>query len=126
MKQKLSTAFLFAVVVWANCGAIMGIGPQFMSMETTLVVHAIGGPLGAAVATAIYYRFFGDLAPVTLAALFVGSALVLDALLVSPFFVGNYSMFTSPLGLWIPMALIFGATWLTGMWSAPRTQIEPR
>lgn len=118
--QEMATARTFfiaaalAVVVWANCGAIMGIGPQFLSMETTLIVHAIGGPLGAAVAAWIYYRFFGDLAPLSLATVFVGLALVLDALVVSPFFLGNYGMFASPFGLWFPMALIFAATWLTG------------
>lgn len=112
--RKLFIAILFAAVVWANCGAIMGVGPLFLSMGATLTVHAIGGPLGAAIATWIYYRFFGDLAPLTLATVFVGFALVLDALVVSPFFVGSYGMFGSPLGLWLPMALIFGATWLVG------------
>ena len=117
MTKDILAALGFAVLVWANCGAIMGIGPLFLSMDTTLIVHAIGGPLGAVIATLIYYRSFGDLAPVALAALFVGTALVLDAGLVAPVFVGNYSMFASPFGLWIPMALIFGATWLTGSWA---------
>ena len=123
MIQKFFVAFVFAVLVWANCGAIMGVGPQFMSMETTLIVHAIGGPLGAIIATMIYYRFFGDLAPLTLASIFVGTALALDALVVSPFFVGDYGMFASPFGLWIPMALIFGVTWLAGAWLARRVPV---
>ena len=49
-------ALILAVLVWANCGAIMGIGPLFVSMETTMVVHAIGGPLGAAVAVDVAAR----------------------------------------------------------------------
>lgn len=120
MAKELSIAFAFAVAVWANCGAIMGIGPLFLSMETTLVVHAIGGPLGAAIATLFYYRFFGELAPLNLAALFVATALFLDAALVSPVFVGDYGMFASTVGLWIPMALIFGVTWATGSLLARR------
>ena len=120
MMRKFLIAVPFAVLVWANCGAIMGVGPQLMSMETTLIVHAIGGPLGAAIATLTYNRFFGYLAPVNLAVLFVGTALMLDALLVSPFFVGDYGMFASPFGLWVPMALIFGVTWLTGAWLGRR------
>ena len=114
MAREFSVAPGFDVLVWAICGAIMGIGPLFLSMETTLLVHAAGGPLGAVAATMVYYRFFGDMAPVGLAAVFLGTALVLDALVVSPLFVGDYGMFASPLGLWIPMALIFSATWLTG------------
>jgi uncharacterized membrane protein YdfJ with MMPL/SSD domain len=121
--KVLFIALAFGVVVWANCGAIMGIGPQFLSMGTTLVVHAIGGPLGAAVAAWIYYRVFGDLAPLGLAAVFVGLALVLDGFVVSPFFVGSYGMFGSPFGLWIPMALIFAATWLTGTLMAKRRPV---
>ncbi len=121
MARTLFTGFVFAILVWANCGAIMGIGPRFLSMNTTLIIHAIGGPLGAAIAALIYFRFFGDLAPLNLAALFVGTALILDALVVSPFFVGNYGMFASPLGLWIPMALIFGVTWMTGFLMTERS-----
>ena len=29
---------------WALCGAIMFIGMEIMSIETTLIVHAIGAP----------------------------------------------------------------------------------
>lgn len=114
MTKKLLIALPFALAVWANCGAIMGIGPQFMSLDATMIVHAVGGPLGAAVATLIYYRSFGDLAPLSLATIFAGTALILDALIVAPLFVGNFDMFASPLGLWVPMVLIFGLTWLTG------------
>lgn len=118
MVLKLSIVLAFAVAVWAFCGAIMGIGPQIMSMETTLVVHAIGGPLGAAIAALIYFRFFGDVTPLALATAFVGVALTLDFFVVSPLFVGNYGMFASAIGLWIPMALIFATTWLTGSFVA--------
>ena len=31
---------------WALCGAIMFIGMSVMSIETTLIVHAIGAPVG--------------------------------------------------------------------------------
>lgn len=112
--MKIVILLLFAVAVWAFCGAIMGVGPQFMSMQTTLIVHAIGGPLGAAVAAWIYFRLVAGVPPLVLAATFVATALALDFFLVAPVFVGNYSMFSSPLGLWIPMALIFAASWLAG------------
>ncbi|MBR9653491.1 hypothetical protein [Thalassovita aquimarina] len=112
--SKAAIIVAFAVAVWAFCGAIMGIGPLFMSMDSTLIVHAIGGPLGAAVAAALYHRFFAGVSPIALAAAYVGTALALDFFLVAPVFVGNYDMFASPLGLWIPMALIFLAAWGAG------------
>lgn len=119
---KAIVVVVFSVVVWAFCGAIMGIGPRFISMDATLVVHAIGGPLGAAIASYFYFRFFGTYGPLTLAAAFVATALLLDFFAVSPIFVGNYSMFSSILGLWIPMALIYAATWMTGFYTSRRVQ----
>lgn len=112
----------FAVAVWAFCGAIMGIGPQFMTMNTTLVVHAIGGPLGAAVAAWIYTRMFGFTGPVATAITFVATALILDFFLVSMVFMGNFGMFSSVAGVWLPMTLIFIAAALAA-WYARRPAV---
>ncbi len=92
----------------------MGIGPQVMSMNATLTVHAIGGPLGAAVAAWIYARRFGYTGPVATAATFVAVALFLDFFLVSMVFMGSFEMFASLVGLWLPMALIFAAASVAG------------
>jgi len=124
--MKAAIALGFAVAVWAFCGAIMAIGLQVMSMDATLAVHAIGGPLGAAVAAWIHQRKFGGMESLTLAAIFIGVALFLDAAVVSPLFVGNYGMFASPLGLWIPMTLIFIAAWVSGTIASRRAQPEIR
>jgi hypothetical protein len=35
-----------ALVGWAYCGGIIGVGRQFLSIHTTLIVHAIGAPVG--------------------------------------------------------------------------------
>jgi hypothetical protein len=35
-----------ADVGWAYYGALIGVGRQFLSIHTTLVVHAIGAPVG--------------------------------------------------------------------------------
>ncbi len=112
---KLGVLLGFAVAVWAFCGAIMGIGPLFMPMNTTLVVHAIGGPLGAAVAAWIYTRMFGFTGPVVTAAAFVGTALFLDFFLVSMIIMRSFEMFSSFVGLWLPMALIFVASALAAV-----------
>ena len=102
----------FAVAVWAFCGAIMGLGPMVTSMNVTLAVHAIAGPLGAALAAWIYTRAFGFTTPLQTAAVFVGVALTLDFFLVSMVFMNSFEMFASVVGLWLPMALIFVAAYL--------------
>jgi hypothetical protein len=104
----------FGCAVWGLCGALVGIGRQFMSMEATLIVHAIGAPIGAALASWVYFRRFGFTGPLATAAIFVVTALGLDAVIVAPLFERSYEMFSSLLGVWIPQALIFAATWLTG------------
>lgn len=120
---KLAILFGFAVAVWAFCGAIMGVGPLFMSMNATLTIHAIGGPLGAAVAAWIYARHFGYTGPVPTAATFVAVALFLDFFLVSIVFMGSFEMFASVAGLWLPMALIFAAASAAGYLAGQRDRI---
>ena len=34
-----------ALVGWMFCGALIGVGSQFMSIQATLIVHAIGAPV---------------------------------------------------------------------------------
>jgi len=115
MPSKAAIVFAFAITVWAFCGAIMALGPLFMSIDETLVVHAIGGPLGAALAAAVYFRRFGGVSPLALAGAFVTTALALDYFVVSLLLIGDTGMFSSVPGLWLPMALIFAATLLTGL-----------
>lgn len=104
----------FAVAVWAFCGALVGIGRQFMSMDATLIVHAIGAPIGAAVLSWIYFHYFGYTGPLQTAAVFVATALVLDVFVVALLIEKSFDMFKSAIGVWIPQALIFAATYLTG------------
>jgi len=117
--MKWLVAAGFACAVWAFCGALMGIGRQLMSMDATLVVHAIGAPIGAASFAWIYFNAFGSTSPLVTAAIFVGTALVLDVFIVALLIERSFAMFASPLGVWIPLALIFASTWVTGAVAAP-------
>ena len=40
---------------------------------------------------------------------------LLDALLVAPFFERSYAMFRSVIGTWLPFVAIFGACWAAGV-----------
>jgi len=93
----------------------MAIGLMYMPMDTTLIVHAIGGPAAFAALSAIYFNRFGFTTPLQTAFIFLGIVIGLDVVLVAPVFVGDFSMFQSLIGTWIPFALIFAATYVTGL-----------
>lgn len=114
MPKRIFIVVGFACAVWAFCGALVGIGRQLMSMEATLVAHAMGAPVGAAVLGWLYFHNFNYTSPVSTAAIFVCTALALDFLVVAMLIEKSFDMFRSLLGVWIPQALIFTATWITG------------
>jgi hypothetical protein len=87
-----------AVVGWAYCGAIIGVGRQFLSIHTTLVLHVIGAPVGFALISFFYYRRYAFTSPVQTAAAFLGVVVFLDFFLVTTVFEKNYAMFSSVLG----------------------------
>ena len=125
MSKKALIILVFAFCVWAFCGALVEIGRQFMSMETTLAVHAIGAPIGAAFISWPYFRFFGYTRPIVTAVIFVVSALVLDFFVVALLIEKSFEMFSSIIGVWIPQALIFSATYLVGhLTDARKVSIE--
>jgi len=101
-----------ALVGWGVCGATMFVGPRFLSMSATLVVHAFVAPLAFAVLSWLYVRRYRDASPLGTAAALTSVVVGLDAFLVAPVFVGSYEMFESPLGTWIPFASILAASYL--------------
>ena len=50
-----------------------------------------------------------------LAAMFVAIVIFLDVFVIALLIERSFEMFRSVLGTWLPFALIFLATWLTGM-----------
>ena len=109
-----------ALAGWAYCGAIMGILPPIVGMDTALLVHLTGAPLGFAALAFVYHRRWPHYPALTTAAAFVAIVMVLDALLVAPIFLGSFEMFRSVIGTWLPFALIFLASWGTGVWALRR------
>jgi hypothetical protein len=104
----------FAFIGWAICGAIMGIGRTVTSLENTLVIHAIGAPIVFAVLTYIYIRKFNYTTPLQTARVFLAFVVGMDVFVVAMFIEKSFAMFASILGTWIPFALIFLSTYLTG------------
>ncbi len=106
---------------WALCAATMGIGLALTSMENTLVIHAIAAPIFFAIVTFVYFRYFPYTTPLTTALTFLGLVIALDFFLVALVINKSLEMFTSLLGTWIPFALIFASTYVTGSLVTRRT-----
>ena len=105
-----------AFVSWALCAAAMMIPMALVSEEFALVFHAIGAPIIAGTVSWNYYWWFGYTTPLQTATVFVGFVIVVDFFLVALIIERSFEMFASPLGTWIPFALIFGSTYLMGRW----------
>ena len=111
-----------ALVGWALCFATIGIGFAVTTKENALIVHAIGAPIYFAVISFVYFKRFGYTRPLPTAVAFTAIVMVVDFVVVGLVILRNLEMFTSPIGTWIPFALIFLSTWLTGVvltWRAP-------
>ena len=104
----------FGVVGWALCGAVVGIGAQFLSMETTLLIHAAAVPAIFGILSLVLFRWLGVTSPLQAAVIFLSVVIALDFFIVSLLIEGNFDMFESVIGTWIPFALIFVTSYLCG------------
>ena len=102
----------------------MAIGMATMSIENALVAHAIGAPVFFAAVSLIYFRRFSYTTPLQTALIFVGFVIVVDFFLVALVINRSLEMSASLLGTWIPFALIFTSTYLTGLVTAKNPQHE--
>ncbi len=113
--QKIMIVLAHAFVGWMLCAATMGIGMSVTSMSTTLIVHAIGAPIFFAGVSFFYFRKFNYTTPLQTALIFITFVIAMDFFLVAMVINRSFEMFTNLLGTWIPFALIFTSTYLTGL-----------
>ena len=112
--RKAFIVLVHAFIGWALCAATMGIGMATMSMQNTLIVHAIGAPIFFTLISLIYFKKFNYTSPLLTALIFVGFVIVVDFFVVALLINRSLDMFSSLLGTWIPFALIFISSYLTG------------
>jgi hypothetical protein len=113
--RKISIIFVHAFVGWAMCTATMLIGMETMSIDNALIVHAIGAPIIFTLVSLVYFKKFNYTSPLNTALIFVSFVIVVDFFLIALVINRSLEMFASPLGTWIPFALIFASTYVTGM-----------
>lgn len=113
--KKTLSVLVPALITWGLCGATIGAGSVFTTMQTTLIIHAVAAPVFAALTSWVYFRKFNHTTPFQTALIFLFFVMIMDAGLVAPVFEKSYEMFTNVLGTWIPFALIFVSTYITGL-----------
>jgi hypothetical protein len=100
----------------------MFIGMSVMDIQTTLIVHAIGAPIIFTIISLVYFNMFNYTSPLQTALIFVSFVIVVDFFVVALLINRSLEMFASPLGTWIPFALIFTSTYVTGWLTVRRSE----
>jgi len=99
---------------WAICAAILGILLGVMSTTAALWIHGLAAPAVSVLVSRNYFGRTGARHPLTVAASFVGIVFALDLVIVAGLIEGSLGMFASIGGTWLPFALMFAATYITG------------
>lgn len=118
---KTLVILVHAFIGWMLCAATMGIGMAVTSLETTLIVHAIGAPIFFAAVSLVYFRKFNYTTPLQTGIIFIAFVVAMDVFVVAMLINRSFEMFTNLLGTWIPFTLIFASTWITGSLVLQRT-----
>jgi hypothetical protein len=112
--KKYLIIFIHMSIGWMLCGATIGIGRSITSMDNTIIIHVLAVPIFFSVISYIYFTKFHYTRPFITALVFMLFAMFMDAAIVAPVFEKSYEMFTSVIGTWVPFALIFMSTFVTG------------
>ena len=113
-RKAMTIIGLHAFVGWALCAAAMGISMATTTVENALIIHAVAAPIIFTAVSLVYFNRFNYTTPLRTALIFVGFVILMDFFVVSMIVLGNFEMFASLLGTWIPFSLIFASTYLTG------------
>jgi len=92
----------------------MGIGKALWGLDTALIVHAVAAPIFFFGVSKHYFTRYPHADPMPTALAFVTFVVLVDFFLVGLAINQSLEMFTSLIGTWLPFALIFTSTWLTG------------
>ena len=99
---------------WALCVATMGLLLAVAGTGTALLLHALAAPIVFTAVSTRYFRLRGARAALPTALTFAGVTAALDLVVVAGLAQRSLATFASPLGTWLPLALIFLVTWITG------------
>jgi hypothetical protein len=112
--RKIAIILAHAFAGWALCAATIGVGMAVTSLDNALIIHAVAAPVYFFLVSLVYFNKFNYTTPIQTAVIFVAFVILMDFFVVATLINRSYDMFTSLLGTWIPFALIFTSTYLTG------------
>jgi hypothetical protein len=119
-KHQRFALITWAIAGWALCAAVMGFGTSLTSLENTLIVHALAAPLIFGVLAVGYFHAFPNASVLRTAVASLAIVMLLDLFVVAGALLRSLAMFQSPLGTWIPFALIFLSVLAVGEFRASR------
>jgi hypothetical protein len=108
------SVIIFGFIGQMGCWGLMVGGQAVTTLENALIIHAIGAPIVFAFVSFVYFKKLNYTTPPITAIAFVAVVILMDFFIVSLLINQNFDMFLSPIGTWIPFALIFTSTYLTG------------
>jgi hypothetical protein len=106
-------ALRWAVVGWMACGLVFALARAAFGVDAAVVIHLLAAPVIGAAVTLLLWKHPRHPGVAATAATLAGTAALLDAILVAPFFELSFAMFASPAGTWIPLGLIAAASAVT-------------
>ena len=119
---ELIGVLFFGFIGQMGCWGLMIGGQAVTTLDNALIIHAIGAPIVFAFVSFVYFKKLNYTKPLVTAIAFVAVVVLMDLFVVSLLIEQNFDMFLSPIGTWIPFALIFASTYLTGTIVSARTQ----
>lgn len=114
------------VVGWLLCGVTMAALMSLASPTLARTLHALAAVVIFAGLAAHYFGARGAREPFETALTWAGLVALLDVVVVSGVITRSFEMFTSVLGTWLPLALIFLITWTVGSLAAAMSPAETR
>jgi hypothetical protein len=118
--KKIAIILAHAFLGWLLCFATIGIGREVTVLNNALILHAILAPIFFAAISYFYFRRFHFTTPLQTALIFIAFVMLMDFFVSALLINQSLEMFTSLLGTWIPFALIFLSTYLTGLLTVNR------
>ena len=111
---EIIAVLFFGFIGQLGCWGLMMGGQSITTLDNALIIHAIGAPIVFALVSFVYFKKLNYTNPLITGITFLAVVVLMDFFIVSLLINKRFDMFLSPIGTWIPFALIFTSTYLTG------------
>ena len=113
--REAGVAAALVALGWLVSAACLSVTFWLASLHTAFAVHGFALPVVLSLVALVYFRREEAMPPLRAALLFAVLALVLEVVLSRFLASRSYEPLTSAVGTWIPVLLVFFATWLIGI-----------